>query len=192
MLQYILDFPVYSLLHLPSVIIQAWAIRIGIELYKGKPAAGDTRKRLLAALIAADALIFTCLWQLAPYRTPVDFPAAGSTLRYELANQLTDEPAVVQISADDTSSNTKYSYVITFRDATSKQPVVQAYLKSGQGATILVPPGDFSVSVEQGLRWFGPKKAFGPAGEELPSPGLMTVQPGGNSELKISVRSPQA
>jgi hypothetical protein len=186
MLQYILDAPVHSLLILPSVIVQAQVIRLAIDLYKNKPLE-DTRRRQLLALFLTGASILVCIWQAAPYRNPLDFPAVGSTLRFERANHLTEEPASFYITAEDTQSPEKMSYVITFRDDLSGQPVLQAYLKSGQGAKILVPPGDFSVAVEQGHRWFGPKQLFMPKGEPIPSPGVVRVKPGSTNNLHIGV-----
>lgn len=190
MLQQLTDFPAYFLLFLPSVILQTWIFRFGIELYREKPAT-DTRMRVLVALLAADIVLFGCMWHLRPYGTTLEFPAAGSTLRFEAANHLTDEPAVVYISAADTRTEVKHRYAITFQDARSGALVMQTYLKSGQGAKILVPPGEFAISVQQGQRWFGPKALFGPQGEELPSPGIVNVRPGGLSELHIREALPQ-
>lgn len=190
MLQHLKDFPAYYLLFLPSVILQTWIFRFGIELYREKPAM-DARMRVLGSLLVADIVLFGCMWHLRPYGAPVEFPAAGSTLRYEAANHLTEEPAVVYISADDTRTAEKHSYAITFQDVHTGELVLQTYLKSGQGAKILVPPGEFAISVQQGQRWFGPKTLFGPQGEDLPSPGIVNVRPGGLSELQIREAAPR-
>jgi len=185
-LEFYSHYPALSGLLLGCTAVLAVILSNVGSLWKGEPAP-DHRTPLIAWL----GVVYLCMAMSAWFGrpAPASFPESGSVERFAQSGTEPGRPTIVQLSVNDTDSSSKLSLVVTFLTADSGKPILRTFLKEGEGAEVLVPPGNVRVSVEYGATWLGSQQGF-----LAPSPPQTSKQeyaliPGEQFQIRLALRT---